>query len=64
MLNLFFLNWLGAFLVLMAILYLAAADLWAIRQYSLRHHRKIQADRRAMIEDQAARMRRQRNGHA
>ena len=54
--------WIAILLLLMAIIFLAAWDLWAIRLYSVREHRKIQADRRAMIERQAARMRRQRNG--
>jgi hypothetical protein len=52
-----------ALLVLMAIVFTAAFDLLAIRRYGLRHHRQIQADRRAMIERQAARLRSQRNGH-
>ncbi len=54
--------WIAILLLLMAVIFLAAWDLWAIRLYSVREHRKIQADRRAMIERQAARMRRQRNG--
>ena len=49
-------------LVLMAILIVAAVDLLATRSYVIRQFRQIQADRRAMIEHQAARLRHQRNG--
>ncbi|HLJ95632.1 MAG TPA: hypothetical protein VKU02_20820 [Gemmataceae bacterium] len=50
-------------LVLLAIILLAGWDMLAIRHYGRRHMRQIQADRRAMIEDQIARVRSQRNGH-
>jgi hypothetical protein len=50
-------------IVLLAIIVLAGWDLLAIRQYGRRHMRQIQADRRAMIENQIARVRSQRNGH-
>jgi hypothetical protein len=49
--------------VLLAIIVLAGWDLLAIRRYGRRHMRQIQADRRAMIEDQVIRVRSQRNGH-
>ncbi len=49
-------------LVLLSILGIAGFDLWAIRRFGIRHQRKIQEDRRAMIEHQVARMRSQRNG--
>jgi hypothetical protein len=49
--------------VFSALLVTAALDWWAIRAYARRHHRKIEEDRRAMIERQAARLRSQRNGH-
>jgi len=49
-------------LVLLGMLLLAAVDLWAIRRFGIRHLRQIQADRRAMIEHQAARLRSRRNG--
>jgi len=63
-----FLNrWLGVWgsilVLLMVVIFLAAWDLWATRLYGVREMRKIQADRRAMIERQAARLRQQRNGH-
>jgi H+/gluconate symporter-like permease len=50
-------------LALLAIIILAGWDLLAIRRYGRRHMRQIQADRRAMIEDQITRVRSQRNGH-
>lgn len=62
-LNIFSLFWMSAVLGVMAILVLAALDLWAIRRYGLRHYRQIQSDRRAMIEQQTAAIRSQRNGH-
>lgn len=50
-------------LVLLALVALAGVDLWATRLYGLRQFRKLQADRRAMIERQAMRLRQERNGH-
>ena len=54
--------WSAALLALFGLICLAAFDFFAIRRYGLRHYRQIQADRRAMIERQAARLRRERNG--
>jgi hypothetical protein len=54
--------WVALLLVLLAVVLLAAVDLWATRRYALRQYRKLQADRRAMIERQASRMRQERNG--
>jgi hypothetical protein len=54
--------WMTFLLVLLAVVLLAAADVWSIRRYGVRQHRKIQADRRAMIERQLVRLRQQRNG--
>ena len=54
--------WVALLVVLLAVVVLAALDLWAIRTYGLRQFRKLQADRRAMIERQAARLRHGRNG--
>jgi hypothetical protein len=56
--------WIGFLLVLLGIVGMAALDILATRRYGLRHFRQIQADRRAMIERQVARMRRDRNGHS
>jgi hypothetical protein len=54
--------WVALLVVLLAVVLLAALDLWAIRRWGLRQYRKLQADRRAMIERQAARLRHGRNG--
>jgi hypothetical protein len=50
-------------LVLMVVVLLAALDYWATRRYGLHQHRKLSADRRAMIEREIARLRQERNGH-
>jgi hypothetical protein len=54
--------WVLFLLVLLAIVLLAALDLWSTRRYGLRQHRKLQADRRAMIERELSRLRQGRNG--
>jgi hypothetical protein len=54
--------WIITLVVLLAIIGLAGIDFLAIRRYGRRHYRQIQADRRAMIEDELARLRTQRNG--
>ena len=54
--------WVALLVVLFAVVVLAALDLLAIRRWGLRQFRKLQADRRAMIERQAARLRHGRNG--
>jgi hypothetical protein len=56
--------WSAVLLLVLAIVFLAAFDFWAIARFGLRHHRQIQADRRTMLENHAARHRSQRNGHA
>lgn len=56
--------WITALVVLMAILFLAAFDIWAIRRYGRRHMEKINEERRAMLKDEVARLRSERNGHA
>lgn len=55
--------WITILVFLLSLLGMAAFDLWAIYRFGLRHHRQIQADRRAMLERQVARMRTERNGH-
>jgi hypothetical protein len=55
--------WIGILLILLALVMLAALDVWSTRRYGLRAQRKIQDDRRAMIERQVARLRQERNGH-
>jgi len=63
-LNLYALYWITFLLVLLAILFLAGVDLFATRRFGLAQHRKIQADRRSMIEEEVMRLRQDRNGHA
>jgi ABC-type Fe3+ transport system permease subunit len=50
-------------LTLLAILITAAIDMFATRRFGLGQLRRIQADRRAMIERQVARLRQEGNGH-
>jgi hypothetical protein len=52
--------WICLLLVLLGILVTALTDILAIRRFGQRHLRKLQADRRAMIERQAARLRQDR----
>jgi hypothetical protein len=54
--------WIAAVLVLMVLLALAATDFWATARFGLSQHRKLQADHRAMLEEQANRRRQERNG--
>lgn len=56
-------TWVALLLLLLAVVLLAGIDLWATRVYGLRQFRKLQADRRQMIERQAMRLRQERNGH-
>ena len=51
-------------LVLMAMIFLVATDVWAIRRYSRQFMKQLNAERRAMLEGQVARLRAERNGHA
>ncbi len=53
----------GLLMSLLAMLSMAALDLMATRRFSLTQRRRIQEDRRAMIERQVARLRHERNGH-
>lgn len=62
-----FLNQYSTFWIIFSLIFLgwislAFFDFWAIRRFGLRQYRQIQADRRAMIEHQLARLRSQRNG--
>lgn len=49
-------------LALLALLVLAGLDLMETRRYGLRQYRKLQAERRAMIQRQSLRLREQRQG--
>ncbi len=55
-------TWLSFLVVLMAVIVLAGLDLMSTRLFAIRQFRKLQADRRAMIERETQRMRQQRNG--
>ena len=54
--------WIVLLLALLALLATAVVDLLATRRFSLRQYRRLQADRRAMVERQVARLRQERNG--
>jgi hypothetical protein len=54
----------GALLILMLLLALAAIDFWATARFGLRQHRQLQADHRALLQQDVARRRRDRNGSA
>jgi hypothetical protein len=59
----FYVRYVGALLILlMVLLFVAAWDVWAIRRFGARHYRRIQDDRRAMLQRQLAQLRRER-GH-
>jgi hypothetical protein len=55
--------WVGDLLLLVALIFLVAADIWSTRLYSLRQQRKILDDKRAMLEREVSRLRQERNGH-
>jgi uncharacterized membrane protein YjgN (DUF898 family) len=55
--------WIVFLILLLALVILAAVDIWFTRRFSLRQHRKILAERRAMLEREVARLRQGRNGH-
>lgn len=54
--------WIAFLLALLLVMLLALIDVWAIRRYARQQYGKIRDDRRAMIQRQAARMRRDRDG--
>jgi hypothetical protein len=54
--------WMVLLLFLLALITTAAIDVLATRRFGLQQIRRLQADRRAMIARQAARLRRERNG--
>jgi hypothetical protein len=56
--------WIVALFLLFLIIFLAAVDFWAIARFGLRHHRQLQADHRAEIEEEVARLRARRNGRS
>jgi ABC-type uncharacterized transport system fused permease/ATPase subunit len=60
--HLFWLYLSAALLVLLILLVLATMDFWATARYGLSQRRKLQADHRAILEEQLARRRQERNG--
>lgn len=54
--------WIAMLLVLFVLLALAAADFWAVARFGHRQHRRLEADHRAELEQQLARLRHRRNG--
>ena len=44
-------------------LLLAALDFWSTARFGLRHRRQLQADHRALLKEEVARLRSRRNGH-
>ncbi len=54
--------WIVFLLILLSIVSLAAYETWSVVRQVFREQRKLQADRRAMIARQAARLRRERYG--
>ena len=54
--------WITILLFILAVVLLAAADIWSTRRFSLHQKRKILDDRRAMLEREVARYRQERNG--
>jgi hypothetical protein len=63
LINLYGAFWVLVLLVLLAVITLAAFDYFAIHRYARQQYSKIREGRRAMIEEQLARLRSQRNGH-
>jgi hypothetical protein len=53
--------WIGALLILLALITFAGVDYVAIRRYGRRHYQIIQTQRRAMIQDELRRYRRERS---
>src|SRR5262249_688144 len=61
--RLFSYYWIGLLVVFLAILGLAAYDLWATRRFALRQLLKIHERHHELIEEQALRLRGQRDGY-
>lgn len=49
--------WAAALIVLFAMLFLAAIDLMATARFGLRHHRQLESEKKAILEDEVARWR-------
>ncbi len=55
--------WITALLVLFGILALAGMDFFAVARYGLHQKKQLEVERRAALEIEAARLRKERNGH-
>jgi ABC-type Fe3+ transport system permease subunit len=55
--------WIFFLLVLLAVVVLAALDLWATRRYAVRERQKIRDERRAMVAEELERLRRERDDY-
>ena len=53
-------SWIAILVLLLIVVAFAAVDLWSTRGHALRQFRKLQADRRAMIQRQTGRLREER----
>jgi uncharacterized iron-regulated membrane protein len=62
-LRLFSTYWIVALLVLMVLVALAGLDFWATARFGLNQHRRLQADQRALLQQETAQRRRDRNGN-
>ena len=54
-------SWIVLLVLLLVVVGLAAIDLWSTRRHALQQFRKLQADRRAMIQRQTMRLREERD---
>jgi hypothetical protein len=59
----FVLYWIVFMLLVLATLVLAAVDLLAVGRYGLRQHRQLEAERKAVLQSEVARLRSRRNGY-
>jgi predicted ferric reductase len=57
-------SWIVILLFLMALVFLAAVDLWSTRRFTVQQLRRLQDERRAVIQEEIDRRRRGRNGHS
>jgi hypothetical protein len=53
--------WMVFLVVLFLVIVLAGADLWSVRRYGMRQRRRLNEDRRAMIQRQLHRLRQERD---
>jgi hypothetical protein len=56
--------WVAFLFVLFVLIALAMVDFWAIARFGMRHRRQLQADHRALLHEEIARLRRRHNGES